>query len=211
MRMSYFLVFFSLPRKEVENSVDATIQILLNTREETKIMKTSEVKDLGISKELERLQEKLSNIIFNLEIRELKEESFPITNKLDLLTRHSRTLHELYTKVTGMTGEACKCDELVRKEFYDFTYHGLRAVHNDLCAAAADLQPLEVTLEKKEKETLQKLLSYQKGRETQVAHLERLWSGLFSPVCNYENIMVNLLTIRFPYNSSLLCNRSHFP
>ena len=120
------------------------------------------------------MQEKLSNIISDLEIGELKEESFRIPNKLDLLTRHSRTLQELYTRVTGMTGEACKCDEVVRRAFYDFTYHSLRAVHNDLRARAADLQSLLVTLKEEEKETLRKILSYQKGREKQVEHLEKL-------------------------------------
>ena len=149
-------------------------------------MKTSGVKDFNISEELERLQEKLSYIISNLEISELKEESFPIPNKLDLINRHSRTLQELYTKVTGMTGEACKCDESVRRNFYDFTYHSLRAVHNDLVARAADLLSVEVTLKEEEKETLRKIVSYQKGREKQIEQLERLWMGLFSPVCSYE-------------------------
>ena len=177
--------------KELENSVNATIHISVDTLEETKIIKTSEVKDLSISRKLERLQEKLSNITSNLEIGELREESFPIPNKLDLLNRQSRTLQELYTEVTRMTGEACECDELVRRNFYDFTYHSLRAVHNDLRARAADLQSLQVTLEEEEKETLRKILFNQKGREKQVECLERVWKGLFSPVCNYENIMVN--------------------
>ena len=182
-----------MPCKELENSVNDTIQISVNTPEETKIIKTSEVKDHGISEELERLQERLSNITSNLEIDEIKEESFPIPNKLDLLNRQSRTLQERYTKVTGMTGEACKCDEVVRRNLYDFTNHSLRAVHNDLCARAADLQSqsLQVILKEEENETLRKILSYQKGREKQVAHLERLWIGLFTPVCNYENIIVN--------------------
>lgn len=180
-------VYFLFPFKELKNSVNATIHISVNTPElGTKILKTSEVKDfVEVSEELERLQEELSNIISNLEIGELKEESFPIPNKLDLLNRESRTLQELYTKVTGMTGEACKCDELVRRKFYDFTYHSLRAVHNDLCAQAAELQSVEETMKEKEKETLKKLLSYRKGRKEQVAHLKGLWIGLFSPVCNY--------------------------
>jgi len=168
--------------EDLKNSVNATIQISVNTPEETKIIKTSEVKDLDISAELKSLQEKLSNIIRNLEMGELKEESFPIQNKVDLLNRQSRTLQELYTKVTGMTGEACKCDELVRRNFYDFTYHSLRAVHNDLRARTADLQSAEPTLKEEEKETLRKILSYQKGREKQVEHLEKLWIGLFTPM-----------------------------
>jgi len=168
--------------EELDNSANATIQITVNTPEETKIMKSSEVKDLDISEELKSLQEKLSDITSSLEKGELKEESFPITNKLELINRHSRTLQELYTKVTGMTGEACRCDELVRRNFYDFTYHSLRAVHNNLSARAADLQSAEPTIREKEKETLKSLLSYQKGREKQVEQLEKLWIGLFSPI-----------------------------
>ena len=177
-------IFYS---KDLKNSVNATIQISVNSPElGTKIVKTSGVKDYDISEELERLQEKLSNITTDLEIGELKDESFPITKKLDLITRHSRTLQELYTKATGMTGEACNCNEFVRRNFYDFTYHSLRAVHNDLRARAADLQSVEGTMKGDENETLRKILSYQKGREKQVEQLERLWLGLFSPVCNYE-------------------------
>ena len=151
-------------------------------------MKSSEVKDLDISEELKSLQEKLSDMTSSLEKGELKEESFPITNKLELINRHSRTLQELYTKVTGMTGEACRCDELVRRNFYDFTYHSLRAVHNNLSVRAADLQSAEPTMREKEKETLKSLLSYQKGREKQVEQLEKLWIGLFSPVCKCEKM-----------------------
>ena len=167
----------------LDNSVNAAIQISVNTPEDTKIMKTSEVKDLDISEELKLLEEKLSDLTSTLNKGELKEESFPITNRLDLLNRHSRTLQELYTKVTCLTGEACKCDESGRRNFYDFTYHSLRAVHKDLSARAADLQSAELTMGEKEKDTLKSLLSYQRGREKQVEHLEKLWIGLFSPVC----------------------------
>ena len=146
-------------------------------------MKTSDVKDLDISDELKCLQERLSDITSTLDKRELKEESFPISSRLDLLDRHSRTLQELYTKVTGMTGEACKCDELVRRTFYDFTYHSLRTAHDNLSARAEELQSAEPTMREKEKETLKSLLSYQRGRERQVEQLEKLWIGLFSPVC----------------------------
>ena len=179
-------VYFLFPCKELDNSVNATIQISLNTPEETKIMKTSEVKDLNISEKLKSLKEKLSDVTSSLEKGELKEESFPIPNKLDLIHRHSRTLQELYTQVTGMTGEAYKCDELVRRNFYDFTYHNLRTVHDVLSARAAELQSAEETMKEKEKEILKNLLSYQRGREKQVEHLEKLWIGFFSPVCKWK-------------------------
>ena len=159
-------------------------------------MKTSDVKELDISDELKCLQEKLSDIKSTLDKGELKEESFPITSRLDLLDRQSRTLQELYTKVTGMTGEAYKCDESVRRNFYDFTYHSLRSVHDNLCARAADLQSAETTMREKEKETLKSLLSYQRGRERQVEQLEKLWIGLFSPVCNWRYSTGNLRNLR---------------
>ena len=136
-----------------------------------------------ISEELENLQKKLTNIERSLEIPELKEETYGMTKKLDLIDRHSRSLQELYTKVTGMTQEACKCDEFVRRKFYDFTYHSLRAVHNDLNARVADLQSEEANMTEKEKRRLKTLLSYRKGRESQIVHLEKWWIRLFSPVC----------------------------
>ena len=56
LSMSYLLVYFLFSCKELKNSVNATIQISVNTPElATKILKTSEVKDFDISEELERL------------------------------------------------------------------------------------------------------------------------------------------------------------
>ena len=168
--------------------MNATIEISVRKSEKKEDVEAPEVKDLNakvhhISEELERLEKRLSNITSNLEIPELKEEAFAISKHLDLLDRQSRTLQELYTKVTGMTGEACKCDESVRRNFYDFAYHGLRAVHNDLHARVADLQTAEANMSYGEKEKLKKLLSYQRGREKQIGQLEKLWMQLFSPVC----------------------------
>ena len=156
--------------------MNATIEISVKTPEEIEDVKAPEVADLTakvhyISEELELLEGKLSNITSNLEIRELKEEAFAIPKQLDLLVRQSRTLQELYTKVTGMTGEACKCDELVRRNFYDFGYHSLRAVHNNLNARVADLQSVKANMKEEEKEKLKSLLSYQIGREKQVKYL----------------------------------------
>lgn len=175
----------------MKNYVNATIEISVKTLEETEDIKAPEVKDLTvkehpISEELERLEKKLSNVIHNLEIGELKEETFEIPKKLDLINRHSRTLQELYTKVTGMTGKACKCDELVRRNFYDFAYHSLRAVHNDLNACIADLQSEEANMKKEEKGELKRLLLCKKGREKQIKQLEKLWIRLFSSVGKCE-------------------------
>ena len=187
--------------------VSATNQIAAQTPEVTEEIRTSaeeKVEDLPdkvqqISKELEHLQEKLTNIERSLEIPELKEEAFTITKKMDFINRHSRNLQELYTKVTGMTREACKCDEFVRRKFYDFTYHSLRAVHNDLNSRVADLQSEEANMTEKEKRKLKTLLSYKNGREKEIIHLEKIWIRLFSPVCEQDKVdcvTLKLLNIR---------------
>lgn len=136
-----------------------------------------------ISEKIEILQKKLSDITSSLEMRELKDETCALQKKLDFIDRHSRTLQNLYTEVTGMTSEACKCDEFVRREFYDFTCHSLRAVYNDLNARVADLQSAEPNMTKEENEKLQNLLSHQRGRKLQVEKLEKVSMRLFSPVC----------------------------
>lgn len=175
--------------------VAATNQLSTNTTEErenaesVKVVGLVEekrdltVKEREVFEKLGQLQKTLSDIISNLEMHELKDEKFDIPKKLDLTNRHGRTLQELYTAVTGMTNDACKCNELVRRDFYDFTYHRLRAVHNDLNARVTDLQSVEANMNEDEKGTLKKLLSCQKGRKTQVEQLEKLWIRLFTPVC----------------------------
>ena len=178
--------------QDLKNFVDATNQLSTNKSEEREnagIVKVLEkerdltVKEFEVFEKLKLLQKTLSDIIANLEMHELKDEKFDIPKKLDLTNRHGRSLQELYTAVTGMTGDACKCNELVRREFYDFTYHRLRAVHNDLNARVTDLQSVEANMNEDEKGTLRKLLSCQKGRKTQVEQLEKMWIRLFTPVC----------------------------
>lgn len=179
--------------QELENYVNATSQVSVKTPEEGDIKEVKEGRDLTvevhqISEELEHLKAKLSDITASLEIPELKEVTFMIPKKLDLTNRQSRSLQELYSKVKDMTTEACKCDEFVRRNFYDFTYHSLRAVHNDLNARVADLQSVEEHMKEQEKDELKKLLSYQKGREKEVEYLEQRWLRLFSTVCQCEKL-----------------------
>ncbi|KAL9974447.1 hypothetical protein ACROYT_G011478 [Oculina patagonica] len=115
--------------KELENYVNATSQVSVKTPEEGEDVKEIKerrnltVKVHQVSEELEHLKAKLSDMTASLEIPELKEETFTISKKLDLTKRQSRSLQELYSKVLDMTAEACKCDEFVRRDFYDFTYH----------------------------------------------------------------------------------------
>ena len=65
-----------------------------------------------------------------LQIQELKQDQLKTAVKLDLLTKLSERLQDLYTEALGMVKEACKCSEDLRKDFYDLSYHGLRAEHN---------------------------------------------------------------------------------
>lgn len=132
---------------------------------------------------LNDLQGKLMDIVKSLEISELKEDNFARTNKLDFIEKNSRTLQELYTKVTGITREACYCNHILRRTFYDFTYHSLRSVHNDLSARLQDLESEEDDMSEEEKRNLKNLVSYQNGRKNQIMQLEKLWIRLFSPVC----------------------------
>ena len=116
---------------------------------------------------------------------ELKGETFTMQGKLEFIGKQSRTLEEVYTKVTRMTGQACACDKFVRRQFYDFTFCNLKAVHDDLKARVADLKSADTNLTKEENEKLQILLADQRGREKQVEQLETTRTQLFSTVCKF--------------------------
>ncbi|XP_027050449.1 uncharacterized protein LOC113677810, partial [Pocillopora damicornis] len=115
----------------------------------------------------------------SLDMPELKGETFTMQGKLEFIGKQSRTLEEVYTKVTRMTGQACACDKFVRRQFYDFTFCNLKAVHDDLNARVADLKSADTKLTKEENEKLQILLADQRGREKQVEQLEATRVQLF--------------------------------
>lgn len=174
---------FKTSPEELKKRVDASSQIVaeMGTSAKEKINDFSD-KEQEILKKLEEMQGKLTEIGHSLEIPDLREDTFALNIKLDLIDKHSRTLQELYTGVKGITREACKCDEFVRVKFYDFTYHSLRAVHNDLIARVAELQSEEKKMTETEKINLKSLVSYRNGREREIVQLEKLWKRLFSPV-----------------------------
>ena len=122
-------------------------------------------------------------MVKSLEIPELKGDAFARTSKLDFIDKQSRTLQELYTEVTGMTRKACNCNHTLRRTFYDFAYHSLRSLHNDLSARLGDLESEKDGMTEEEKRNLKNLVSYRDGRESQIIQLERRWIRLFSPVC----------------------------
>ena len=122
------------------------------------------------------------NVTSLLQLPERKEDKLTVSVTLNLLRALSVSLQELYTSVLSMVTECCKCSEEVRREFYDFTYHGLRAEHNDVVHLVEDLATEQGIMTAEEKEDFGKLQQLQTNRERQVVRLEKLWRGLFSPV-----------------------------
>ena len=92
-----------------------------------------------------------------------------------------------------MVAETCKCSEDLKKDFYDFAYHGLRAEHNELVHRVEDLVSALPEMSEEEKKDFEKLHRYQVNRQRQVGGLDKLWKGLFSPVC------YTLICIRTPF------------
>ena len=115
-------------------------------------------------------------------MQEVTQDQLRTAVKLDLLTRLSERLQELYTEAQGMVAEACKCSEDLRKDFYDLAYHGLKAEHFQLVSRVKDLESALEEMSEEEKKEFDKLQSYQKGRQCQVERLNRLWRSLVSPV-----------------------------
>lgn len=142
----------------------------------------SEIVEQRISSQLENLEGKRKGMVTSLEIPELKADTFARSKKLDFIEKQSRTLQDLYSEVTRMTKEACLCNYILRRAFYDFTYHSLRSAHNDLSARLGDLESEEERMTDEEKRKLKTLLSYRKGRISQIKLLEKQWMRLFSPI-----------------------------
>ena len=136
-----------------------------------------------IDAKLKDLNELLrKNVTSVLQVPEVKEDKLKVPVQLDLLSRLSFSLQELYTSVLSMGTECCKFSEEVRREFYDFAYHGLRAEHNDVVHRVEDLEMAQGKMTAEEKKDFGKLQQLQTNRQRQVDRLENLWKGLFSPV-----------------------------
>jgi len=101
---------------------------------------------------------------------------------LDLLTKLSESLQKIYSDIQAMVAETCKCNEDLKREFYDFAYHGLRAEHNDLVLRVKDLESSQAEMSDEEKKDFKRLQQYQNNRQRQIDRLENLWRGLFSSV-----------------------------
>ena len=116
-------------------------------------------------------------------VQEIEKDHLKTPVKLDLLTRLSERLQELYTEVLGMVTEVCKCSEELRKDYYDLAYHGLRSDHKKLVLGVKHLEPAKEKMSEEEEKEYKRLQSYQKGRKSQVERLDTLWRSFFSPVC----------------------------
>ena len=89
---------------------------------------------------LRNINEQLHTYVTSpLQVQEVKQDQLKTTVKLDLLTKLSERLQELYTEALGMVKEACKCSEDLRKDFYDLAYYGHRAEHYELIFINSDL------------------------------------------------------------------------
>ena len=133
---------------------------------------------------LEDLKQQLTTYVTSpLEVREVNQDQLDTPVKLDLLTRLSKSLQELYSETKGMVLETCKCGEDLKREFYDFAYHGLRGEHNDLVHRVKDLESTQGEMSEEEKKAFENLQGYQVNRQKLVEMLEKLWRGFFSPVC----------------------------
>ena len=133
--------------------------------------------------QLNELSEQLNNNVTSpLRVPEVKEDKLKTAVKLDLLTRLSESLQEIYSDIQRMVTETCKCDEDVKRDFYDFAYHGLRAEHNDLVHRVNDLESALAEMSDEEKKEFERLQTYQTNRQRQVERLEKLWRGLFTSV-----------------------------
>lgn len=138
-------------------------------------------KEGEINERLKDLNDRLyKNVTSVLEVPEIKEDKLKVPVTLDLLGRISKRLQELYSAVLSMVAETCKCSEEVKREFYDFAYHGLRAEHNDAVHRVEDLATAQDKMTDEEKKEFGKLLLYQTNRQRQVNRLDNLWRGLFS-------------------------------
>ena len=142
-----------------------------------------ETRERRITLKLRNLDEKLKKEVTSLlQVQEVKEDKLKTAVKLDLLTKLSESLQNMYSDIQSIVAETCKCNEDLKRDFYDFAYHGLRAEHNDLVLRVEDLESSQAEMSDKEKEDFKKLQQYQHNRQRQIKILENFWRGLFSPV-----------------------------
>ena len=142
-----------------------------------------ENRERQIAIQLKSLDEKLKKEVTSLlQVPEIKEDKLKTAVKLDLLSKLSKSLQNIYSKIQSMVAETCKCNEDLKREFYDLAYHGVRAEHNDLMLRVKDLESFQAEMTDEEKKAFERLQQYQNNRQRQIDRLENFWKGLFSSV-----------------------------
>ena len=176
-----------MPLQVLGNSVDAAAELEDVSGVTRNYLDTDQVaRERQIVIQLKDLDEKLKKEVTSLlQVPEVKEDKLKTAVKLDLLTRLSESLQDMYSDIQAMVAETCKCNEDLKREFYDFAYHGLRAEHNDLVLRVKDLESSQAEMSDEEKKALQRLQQYQINRQRQIDRLENFWRGLFSSVRKY--------------------------
>ncbi|XP_068686007.1 CAP-Gly domain-containing linker protein 1-like isoform X2 [Montipora foliosa] len=141
-----------------------------------------EVRERRISAKLQTYKHQLATYVTSpLEVPEVKQDHLKTAVKLDILKTLSEHLEDLYIGTREMVSETCKCSEDLKREFYDFAYHGLRADHDKLVYRVKDLEDTVEEMGEEEKEELQKVKEFQVNRESLIKELEEKWRTLFSP------------------------------
>ncbi|XP_068688916.1 uncharacterized protein PF3D7_1120000-like isoform X3 [Montipora foliosa] len=141
-----------------------------------------EARERRISAKLQKyIRDLKTYVTSSLEVPEVKQDQLKTPVKLGILKTLSEHLGDLYIGIRDMVSETCKCSEDLKREFYDFGYHGLRADHNELIHRVQDLEDTVEEMNEEEKEELQKLKEFQMNRESLIKELEEKWRALFSP------------------------------
>ena len=137
-----------------------------------------------MDEQLKHINEQLFKYVTSLlQMSEVNQDQLKTPIKLDLLKKLSVSLQELYSETQSMIAETCKCSEDLKKDFYDFAYRGLRAQHFDLVHRVECLESAVEEMSKEDKKAFKMLQGFQVNRQRQVDILDKLWGGLFKPVC----------------------------
>ena len=173
-----------MPIQGLGSSVDAATELEdVSGATRNDLDTDQETRERRITLQLRRLDEKLKKEVTSpLQVQEVREDKLKTAVKLDLLTKLSENLQNMYSGIQAMVAETCKCNEDLKREFYDFAYHGLRAEHNDLVLRVKDLESSQAEMSDEEQKAWERLQQYQKNRQREIDWLENVWRGLFSSV-----------------------------
>ena len=151
-------------------------------------------RECPVSDKLKDVNDRLKvYVISPLEVPEVQQDQLDTPVKIDLLTKISRRLQELYSTMQALVGEACQCSEDLKRDYYDLANNGLRAAHNDVIHRVNDLKSLQKKMTEEEKGDFQRLQTYQGNRQRQVELLDNVWRSLFKSVshsgfiCHLQN------------------------